>query len=426
MTVHRAGAFLGRLRKVIGLELVSLIAWQIANYAIPLALLPYFGRVLGVSGFGVYGIALGVLNVCMMITDWGFLYTSQRALVEASGEIARERDIVWETATAKLMLALLCSLALFAIVAWLGFKSPYAIPLLAGIPALIANALSLEWLLRAKEMFSTFAVASVAGRAFSIPFALLTVKSPYDSAWAIASVSFGLLLAAVLSIVLARGVKFGAIQFPVTRALYRIRDGLPLFIPLAAVNLYTVMIPPLVGVLSGPSQAGLYTGADRMKAAARMLFYPLTIVAYPRINNLRVNDPVALRSYLPRLITVMFFSSAAICSVLALSAKLVVYMFLGQDFYEAVIVLQVLAAGAFVSSLSTLLGTNVLVALGMNRAFLVSHLIGIGIGVAVVIAMTNAHGALGAAIGVLFGESVTLAVLAISIVRSEPWVFGRA
>ena len=330
----------GPIGKFVRKDYLSLIVWQLANYAMPLALITYFSRVLGVKGFGIYGIALGVLNACMVITDWGFLYTSQRALVEASGDIGREQEIIWETGTAKFLLAILCSMALCIGANGVGFHSPYALPLLAGIPALFASAVSQEWILRGKEKFLAFALSSVVGRAVSIPFAFLVVKTADDAVWAIASVSVGQLGASLLSVMLSDTRKYTVPRISILHALTRIKDGLPLFIPIAAVNLFSVMLPPLIGLTSGPVEAGIYSGADRIRGAARMLFYPLTVVAYPKINALRIKDPIALKSYLSKLIAIVFFGSAVVCGLIMLLAKSFIYVLLGHKVQDAIVVLR--------------------------------------------------------------------------------------
>ena len=152
-----------------------------------------------------------------------------------------------------------------------------------------------------------------------------------------------------------------------------------------------------------------------------MLFYPLTVIAYPRINILRIEDPEKLKSYVPRLIAIMVVCSGAACGLLALSAELVVNILLGKQFHEAIPVLRVLAASAFVSSVSNLLGTNVLVPFGMNSEFLRTHMLGLLIGFSAIVPLTYAYGALGASMGVLLGEFITLSAQIWCIRYKRPW-----
>ena len=71
--------------KRLGDNFISLIILQIINYVLPLLLIPYLIRVLGIDGFGIYSFILAIIMYGVRMSDYGF---------ELSGtyHISRHRD----------------------------------------------------------------------------------------------------------------------------------------------------------------------------------------------------------------------------------------------------------------------------------------------------------------------------------------------
>jgi PST family polysaccharide transporter len=405
-------------------DALALLAWQFANYAVPLALLPFFSRTLNVEGLGVYGLVIAVTNFAMTVTDWGFVYTSQRALLDCAGDPARERRVIWETIAGRMMLAGASALIIFAAAALLGPDSRFSGPLLVGTIALIGGVFSMEWFLRGREKFARFALAFVVGRGASLPLAFLLVQEPDDAVWAVLAIAFGIAASGFLSFALSWPLGVGTAHFPFRAGMKRIRESVFLFIPVAATNAYMIATPVIITGVSTVAEAGLFAGADRIKSAARVLFFPITMIAFPRINSLRSTDPEALKRYVPRLVVLMLVCYGVVCGGLVVAAPWIAPLFLGQDFAAATPVLQVLAAGAFVSGLSHFFGTTILVSFGMNNAFLRTHLVGVGVGVPATLVLAAQFGAVGAACGALLGECLTLGLQVLAVRRHLPWALA--
>jgi len=81
-----------------------------------------------------------------------------------------------------------------------------------------------------------------------------------------------------------------------------------------------------------------------------------------------------------------------------------------------------LGASAFVASLIQLTGTNILIAFGDRRGFLLSHMFGLGLTLVGIIAFSPRFGALGAAISSLVGETFTLGIQLFFVRNLLPWL----
>jgi len=51
---------------------VSLVVLQFINYLLPLFLIPYLIRILGIEGFGIYSFVLAIIMYGVQMSDYGF------------------------------------------------------------------------------------------------------------------------------------------------------------------------------------------------------------------------------------------------------------------------------------------------------------------------------------------------------------------
>lgn len=63
-------------RSVVGKNIFYMALVQCANYIVPLVMLPYLSRVIGVDGVGVLAMALSVCAIAVIFTDFGFAISS--------------------------------------------------------------------------------------------------------------------------------------------------------------------------------------------------------------------------------------------------------------------------------------------------------------------------------------------------------------
>ncbi|WP_265503647.1 oligosaccharide flippase family protein, partial [Providencia heimbachae] len=66
--------------KTIIKNIFSMFSIQGVNYLIPLIMVPYLVRKLGLDGFGVYSIILAITQYFVIITDYGFSLSASRQI----------------------------------------------------------------------------------------------------------------------------------------------------------------------------------------------------------------------------------------------------------------------------------------------------------------------------------------------------------
>lgn len=165
----------------------------------------YLARVLGVEGFGVYGLMLATLGYLTALVDGGFTLVGTR-------DVAAERSRVAEHVRIIVLLRLF--LAVVALVALALFTMTIDAPpvvkrvlLLTGLSAVTA-ALALDWVFYGLEQARPVAAATIVRSGLLLGFVLLFVRRP-DQVWIVPLVQAGSEAAGVLLLVWAYRRRFG-------------------------------------------------------------------------------------------------------------------------------------------------------------------------------------------------------------------------
>ncbi len=400
-------------------NVASLYVLQFILYFIPLFVTPYLTRTLGVELFGVIAVCGSIVAYLSLLSNWGFDLSASQLTAQACNDPSRLRVIFWDTLLAKVGLGVLGFLIMGVIVLASPTIRPHWFIMLATGISLVGNMFGVNWFLQGLERMGAFAVVSLVGRALSIPLTFLLVHSPKDAALAVGIQGFALCISAAASIYAAgRLVNLRPARVNVRGALDQITGGTRLFLSTAAISLYTYTNLLAVGFLAGPAQAGLFDGADRMKRAATSLTGPLTNAAYPRLNRMVVHARDDVRKTMLILLAVQGALSVSLSLAIFIGAQPLTLLFLGRAYVDAVPITRWLSWNIALIGISNVLGINMMLPLGMKRAF-TTIILGSGLlNLILLFLLVPVSHALGAAQAVTMTEAlVTVAMAAWLVVH---------
>ncbi|HUI19520.1 MAG TPA: flippase [Methylocella sp.] len=407
------------LRNVLVRNTLLLAVVQASHYVLVLVTMPYLTRVLGVEQFGLLGITSEILTNLMVFTDWGFGLSAIRDVARNSRNPEELRRIFWDTMAAKSLLVVISLGLIFIIMACVGFNSPLAWLVLCGFVQIVSGASGVGWFLRGLEIMGPMAAAELIGRLAFIPLIFLFVRGPSDTIWAVAIGGVGGLISGVISLYYAnRAIPLFPIGWTWSGAIRQLRGGWHIFLSIAASLLYSQINVVVLGAVAGPAQAGLLFGAQKLQRTSKSLIGPLGSALYPRVNNLLVENPDHAIRLMKRLLFVQGAMSFAIFIFLFATAPYLTVIFFGADFAAATPAVRILSATVFMSGLNGVLGTQVMLAFGMQRSFM--HIL-VASGLFNLFAIGPfAHflGATGASISVLLTEIIITAAMGIVVWRA--------
>lgn len=397
---------------------------QAGNFIVPLVLLPWFARTLGVAGYGQIAYITAVVAYYVLVVDWGFSLSSTRTVaIHRDNRMQRSR-IFWETIIARMLLAILgavaleCMCYLLRVTEVSNYRWAYLM--------VWATAINPAFYYQGIEQVTRMAIIQTGIRLSALPLVMLTVISEQDLPWAIGISSGAFFMAALVNIFSL--IKSGEIQWvsPNKTSLAKgFITGWPLFLSTAAISLYTNTNTVILGLVAGNVAVGYFSSAMVFIKAAQGLYQPVSQVFFPKMSYMFAND---LDNATLVFMKLMKWQSALtlIGSVLLfILAPWLVKLALGEGFEHTVAVLHWLSPLVLLIGISNVLGIQGMIPLGYNSAFTRIVMCSGLLNVALITPLGSFFGAEGGAMAVLIAEGCVTLFMAIFLFRHEPKLVGR-
>jgi PST family polysaccharide transporter len=157
-------------------NIILLYVLQGANYLVPLITLPYLTRTLGVSTFGMMGIAVGVIGVLTLVTDWGFSLTATQEVARHSDTPEHLHRLFWDTFWARMGLGAVAFIVLFLVVLVVPSVRQLGLILLAASVQVFSSMMAVGWFLQGVQRMGIFVWTFLFGRALTIPLIFVLVQ----------------------------------------------------------------------------------------------------------------------------------------------------------------------------------------------------------------------------------------------------------
>ena len=275
--------------------LVFVYGGYIMRYLYLLVVIPFYGRVLGVTEYGRVLAAMSLMNVIWMLVSYGFTFVGMR-------DVSRVHEKHEYNAIFSLHLS--ARILLGAVGGAIGLTATFCSPVLSQHPLIgvlatvlgIVNGWNLGWLFQGRQHFRTPIMLEVVGFALSLVLVLSLVRGPADSTWVLAS----LLTACICSTSIAYWLTLKDVGRPALN--WRgvpglMRDSTMLFLYSTGSVVLTSASTYLLTLLSTPTQVGYYGAAERFATIGLSLMGPAAQVFIPTISRqIAQNDHQGARS----------------------------------------------------------------------------------------------------------------------------------
>lgn len=405
-------------------NILSLYLLQGLNYLVPLAVLPYLVRVLGMDRYGLIAFAQSFAQYFSVLTDYGFNYSATRSIAQSRDDAEAVSRHFCSVFVIKVALMGLGALILFLVLSGVARFHRDSSFFWVAYLAVAGNVLFPVWFYQGIEKMQYISVVSGASRLLAAAALFVFVHNPRDALLALAIQSLGLLVGgiAALSIALARFHLH--LQWPRWSDLKTsLRDGWHLFVSTAAVSLYTNTNIFLVGILGGNLEAGYFAAADKLIRAMQGIAAPISQAVFPHISSL-VNESRE-RALAFAWKTLRWTAGLTFVPSVALLwfAPWIVALYFGHAGRGSVPVIRWIAFLPFIIAISNVLGVQIMIPFGFDRQFS-RILISAGlVNVALAIPLIRLFGAQGAGVALLCTEVIVTITMAMVLRRRHIHVF---
>lgn len=355
----RSNLLLRGIKTPVFANFVSLASIQAVNYLLPLIVIPYLFRVLGVKEFGLFGFAYAFVQYFVIITDFGFNLSATKYIAENRDDIRKINEYLNAATLARLLICLGgFFVVLIIVLTFKPFRSDKLFFLLFyGI--VLGGAVFPQWFFQGIEKMKYITVVTIVSKIISILPMFFLVRSSADYLTIPILYSIGFLIAGGFSVYFVY-FKLGMKWFlpHLDKVIWSLKNSWPYFLSRAAVSMFTVSNVFILGLTVNVTAVGYYAAAEKIYQALNSAYYPLSGAIFPYMAKSR-NVSFFKKTFFISLIV----NTIVVFSVFFFAGEIISLLF-HTDVTYSVSVLRILAVVCFLTVPSILLGYPFLAAMG--------------------------------------------------------------
>ena len=338
---------------------LSLSVLQAANYLLPLIILPYLVRMIGVEKLGLIVFAQAVIQYFNIITDYGFHLSATRDIAANRNDTSRIAVIFSSVMAIKTVLLVAGFGILLLMVSLFDRFSSDATVYLLTYGTVLGNYLYPIWFFQGIERMKYITVLSILGRVIYIILLLIFVHQESDYIIVPLLNSIGMVAAGILSMAIAIAKFRVKLRLPPLAAMRdNFKRSSQFFLSRVAASADSSFNTVILGLFTSNEMVGYFAAAEKLFVAMRNAFMPLVQALYPYMAN-RTNVPLFKKVFY------VSIAAAVVLSVLMLLlSDVVIGLIFGAGFELSSKILRLFSLGVPFMMASILLGYPFLAALG--------------------------------------------------------------
>jgi PST family polysaccharide transporter len=395
---------------------MSLSVLQAANYVLPLIILPYLVRVIGMDKFGLVVFAQAVIQYFIIVTDFGFNLSATRDIATNRHDMNKTSNIFCAVFMVKLVLMLVCFGALCILVAFVDRFESDAVIYLLTFGMVIGNLLFPVWFFQGMEQMKYSTLVSISGKVLYLIGLFVFVRSEADYVLVPLLNSSSLIIVGLGSMWIAVRKFNVRIVLPPFQAIVRqFKGSSQFFLSRISVSALSTFNTLMLGIFTTNEIVGLYAAAEKLYIAMKTAFSPLGQALYPYMAS-RANVALFKKAFFGGLGAAVILS----LTVFFLSGDLIELVFgAGLDQSADVLRLYSLIVPAVVASI--LLGYPFLAALGHEKYANFSIAIGSAIHLILIALLIPAISPVRVAMVTMVTETVVLGIRIYGVRKHRLW-----
>ncbi len=350
-------------------NLLYMSSVQMANYIFPLVTIPIVSRAFGPQNIGLINYVAAIVGYFSLFVNYSFNYTGVRWLTRNP----KDKDkLFWGVFSIQFFIFLLCTIVFYFCVLFFNGLRDYSWICWVSYFSCLASLFTQNWFLQAYSDFKIIAAISFLTKLVSFLLIIFLVKDASDLILYVMIVNVVSFLTSL--IVFLYAIKRYKIRFilPDINLIKGLTfDGGYLFFSSVVTNIYTTTGIVMLGALSTKVDVGFYTSAQKlMDVSKSIILMPISQIIFPILSK-KFGDGKDFGIYSVRKILPLFIiiSLAFLFFINSFNHYIVLILF-GEKFLPITPLVSILSIGVFAVFFGVFIGGQVMLNLGMDRAFL--------------------------------------------------------
>jgi O-antigen/teichoic acid export membrane protein len=385
--------------KVLIENFASLGVLQVLNYILPLVVLPYLTRVIGLEMYGVLAIATAVILYFQTTVDFGFDFTGTRDIAKNQQDTEALSRIFWTIIASKVLILLVAFLLLYVLILTVPFFKQYSLLLLFTFLTIPSRIIFPEWFFQGMEKMKYITLINMVSRLVFTVLIFVVINKQDDYIYYPLLLAGGNLVAGIASLwIIFRSFRI-RIYIPSPRDIISaIKGSYDVFLNLLMPNLYNSFSTLLLGFWWGSAAVGIYDAANKVITLSGRLLLILSRVFFPYLTK----DLDKHRHYL----RISLGLSLVIMLGYLVFAGLIVRILYAPEFEAARHLIRIMAITPVMFSLMHVFGTNYLIIIKKEKILRNITMIGSAIGLMSALILIQNFAQTGAAVTLVVSRTL--------------------
>ncbi|MBR3088915.1 MAG: oligosaccharide flippase family protein [Prevotella sp.] len=340
-------------RKVLVKNFVFLSLLQIMRYFIPIIVLPYITRIIGVVHFGELAVASSTCMILQVIVDYGFNYIGAREVAVNKTNLPYLSFLYSTITIARCLIFLFCSAILMIITFFVPFLAEIRLLVFIALFPVLLSVFMPEWIYQGLEEMEFITYTHIVSRIIYVILIFTLIKQEEDYILYPIFNIVGLLFASVASLIILRrkNIRLHLVSIKSIKKL--MNQAKDLFINDICGRLLSSFLNVFIGNFLSFRDAGIYSSASRLIVAAHHGQTMINRVFYPFLAQ-------HLNKFY-KYFMVNFLISLFIAVIGFVFSPFIYSVFYPSDFNDGIAVLRILTVGLLFTGISGSLSGNYLI-----------------------------------------------------------------
>lgn len=376
-------------------------SYQLLIIILPILTTPYVTRIFSSEDLGTYGYFNSIVTYFILLATLG---VANYGTKEVSANRKNIQPIFWGIYSLQVVAAFI-SIVLYLLLCWSVPSMQNPVAYILGL-SLLSKGLDISWLFQGLEDFRKITIRNITVKLLGILSIFLFVKTPNDL-YLYVFLLTGFELLGQLSMWLPAKEFIGKPHFDVVHAKEHLKPVILLFLPQIAISLYVTLDRTMLGALSSTKDVGIYDQALKIINILLTIVTSLGSVMLPRVSSLLSSgDYKAVNKMHEMSFLIYNLIIFPIIAGMLIVNKDFVNFFLGKDFQEARVAIDIMIARMFFIGWTNIMGIQILIPHNKNREFMLSTTIPAFISVGLNLLLIPSLGFIGASITSVLTEAL--------------------
>ena len=376
-------------------------SYQLLVIILPILTTPYVTRIFSSEDLGTYGYFNSIVTYFILLATLG---VANYGTKEVSANRKNIQPTFWGIYSFQVVAAFI-SIVLYLLLCWSVPSMQNPVAYILGL-SLLSKGLDISWLFQGLEDFRKITIRNITVKLLGILSIFLFVKTPNDL-YLYVFLLTGFELLGQLSMWLPAKEFIGKPHFDVVHAKEHLKPVILLFLPQIAISLYVTLDRTMLGALSSTKDVGIYDQALKIINILLTIVTSLGSVMLPRVSSLLSSgDYKAVNKMYEMSFLIYNLIIFPIIAGMLIVNKDFVNFFLGKDFQEARVAIEIMIARMFFIGWKNIMGIQILIPHNKNREFMLSTTIPAFVSVGLNLLLIPSLGFIGASITSVLTEAL--------------------